>query len=274
MISIKQILQDDKFKNKHILRQILQDFFDLSKEDIFIKWDKRITINELKNIENMYYQYENNKIPIEYILWYCYFMDEKFELNKDTLIPRPETEYLISYVLKNIKNIDTDFTVFDIWTWSGIIWLTIAKNIEKLVVCSDVSEWALSIAKKNKKQILKYKNNVKFEKSNLLDHLYNYSWKFIICANLPYVEENFKLDEYTQKDPYTALFAGQDGLDLYRDLLDQVIKINNDDITLYFELTAKQAKTLISEYNFHSQILDTFHHNIKVLRLKKLSKLL
>ena len=112
-----------------------------------------------------------------------------------------------------------------------------------------------------------------FQKNNISsgNHLLKSSEiPFIICANLPYVEENFQLDEYTKKEPETALFAGQDGLDLYRELLDQVVKIKNKKIVLFFELMSKQAEALINEYkDFNFEILDTFHHNIKILKIYK-----
>ena len=263
-MNIKQLIENNKFNDKYILKLILQDVFDFTKEQLYLNWDKEITIEQFNKIEDIYKKYEQDNIPIEYLLWWTIFMWEKFIVNENTLIPRPETEYLIKYALEEIRK---DSIVFDIWTWSGIIWINISKNISNLVICSDVSKEALEVAKKNNQRLNKNSKNIKFMISNLWDHIKTYKWNLIICANLPYVEENFQLDEYAKKEPKTALFAGQDGLDLYRELLDQVVKIKNKKIVLFFELMTKQAEALISEYkDFNFEILDTFHYNIKILK--------
>ncbi len=267
-MNIKQLLENKIFNDKYILKLILQDVFNFSKEDLYLNWNKEISIKQYKKIETIYKRYEQDNIPIEYLLWRTIFMWEKFIVNENTLIPRPETEYLVNYVLEEIRE---NSIIFDIWTWSGIIWINIAKNINNWVVCSDISEWALLVAQKNKENILWKNENIKFIRSDLWEHIKDYKLNLVICANLPYVEEDFKLDEYARKEPESALFAGQDGLDLYRKLLNQVIEIKNNDIVLFFELMSKQAETLISEYNdFSFDILDTFHHNIKILKVNKI----
>ena len=317
-MNIKQVLDNQKFSDKYILKLILQDIFNFSKEELYLNWEKEVSANQFNKIDEIYRKYKQDNIPIEYLLWYTFFMWEKFIVNENTLIPRPETEYLVNYALEEIKNIqdkkninlwnkkwyneiqkqvkNDDYSkitkkncnsvIFDIWTWSGIIGINISKNISNLVICSDISKPALEIAKKNKENILWDKNNIKFIISNLWEHIKQIdSWEFkiddlklkdcytgsyIICANLPYVEDNFHLDEYTKKEPKTALFAGKDGLSLYRKLLDQVIEIKNNNIILFFELMTKQVEALISEYDdFTFKILDTFHHNIKILKIKK-----
>jgi len=307
-MNIRQLLQSDDYSDKHVLKLVLQDIFYFSKEQLYINWDKEISKDNFNKIKNIYTKYKQENIPIEYLLWYTFFMWEKFIVNEDTLISRPETEYLVNYALEEIKE---NTIVFDIWTWSGIIWINIAKYTDKLVVCSDISKSALEIAKKNKENILGDKKNIIFLESNLLDFVNNgdlrNNWKliidnwkgdveingdlgnngnfetssewaninlgwqkktYIICANLPYVEEGFQLDEYAKKEPLNALFAGKDGLDSYRKLLDQVIEMKNRRIILFFELMTKQAEALISEYNDLSfKILDTFHKNIKILKV-------
>jgi len=338
-MDIRQFLDSNYYDNKYILRLILQEVFSFSKEQLYLNWHKEINENKLNKIREIYIKYVQENIPIEYLLWYTFFMWEKFMVNENTLIPRPETEYLVNYALEQLKEIysgglnltlGSNIVIFDVWTWSGIIWINIAKHTDNLVICSDISKFALEIAKKNKENILWDKKNIVFLESNLLDFIDNgykeidedleicwtkeikgslrdnrdsetssgwqisyetssgwqnrvvyetslelqnisLEWRkktYIICANLPYVEKDFELDEYTKKEPASALFAGKDWLDLYRELLDQVIDMKNKRIILFFELMTKQAEALISEYKDLSfEILDTFHKNIKILKI-------
>jgi len=287
---LKDLLQSDDYNDKYILKLILQDILNFSKEQLYVNWNKEIDNLQLTKIREIYTKYKQENIPIEYLLWYTFFMWEKIIVNKNTLIPRSETEYLVNYALEEIKE---NTIIFDIWTWSGIIWINIAKHIDNLIICSDISKFALEVSKKNKENILWDKKNIIFLENNLLDFVNNgneeisedlrnirmslglqninsrwHKKTYIICANLPYVEEDFQLDEYTKKEPASALFAGKDGLDLYRKLLDQVFEIKNRRIILFFELMTKQAEALISEYKDLSfEILDTFHKNIKILKI-------
>ncbi len=259
-MNIKNILQDNNFKNKYILKTILKDIFCFTEEELYKKWQENVTINEFKKIVKKYKDYIENNIPIEYILWYTYFMWEKIYVDKNTLIPRPETEYLVNYAYDFFKK-NNDFRIFDIWTWSWIIWNMLNELTDKKIICSDISTNALKMGKKNNE------NNI-FIKSSVWEHLKNYNWKLLICSNLPYVKEDFQIDDFTKKEPSTALFAWKDWLTLYRKLIEQLLKLDNN-VECFFELTKTQWKTLIKEYNLNWKLLDTCHENIKILNIKK-----
>jgi len=260
---LKNVLNN--FKDKHILFLILENILWYTKEQVYLNWDEKIDNKTFEKIKSMYEKYEKENIPIEYILWYCKFMNENFIVNENTLIPRPETEYL---VLQALKNIWKDDIILDIWTWSGIIAIMLNKLTNNQTWAIDISEKALKVAKQNAKNILKNTDNIHFLKSNLLENFQFQKWKkYIICANLPYVKEDFNLDKLAKKEPATALFAWKDGLLFYRKLLEQ---IKNISYTAYFELTNEQAKTLESEYNLNFQIFPTCHKNIKILKIEKI----
>ena len=342
-INLKNLIQTPYFKDKHILFLVIEKVLGFSKEQTYLNWDFKVEEKKLQQIEKFYKQYEKENIPIEYILGYCDFMQEKFIVNKHTLIPRPETEYLINYVktglqdlnriigwkivnnegwiinnkigLQNLNRIAENFSsnpdilqkswyptlsswnylelsswpsflsswhpsnfqlstfnfllfssswypvLYDIWTWSWIIGIMLAKITDAKVVCSEISSKALEIAKQNAKNILWKKQNIEFVKANLWEHIKDDN--FILCANLPYLEEDYKLDKLAEKEPSTALFAGKDGLDLYRKLIEQ---LKNKNYIAFFELTKKQAEILNKEYNLNAQILPTCHENIKILK--------
>lgn len=259
---LKDLLHSSKYNNKHILHLILKNVLNFSKEELFTRNFIEISEENIEKIDRMYFDYKNNHIPIEYILWYCEFMGEKFFVDENTLIPRPETEYLVNYALNETDNKDI---IIDIWTWSWIIWIMIWKITWKDILAIDIEEKILNIAKKNAKNLKV--NNITFIKSNLLENVdLKDKNKILICANLPYLEKNYKLDKLAESEPATALFAGDDWLELYRNLLNKLDK--NKEYTCLFELTAKQANILIKEYNFKFyKILDTCHKNIKVLKI-------
>lgn len=268
-MKIKDILNNKSFSDKHILLLILQDVLWLSKEEIYLKWDLDIEKSKLDKIKKLYNLYEKEYIPIEYLLWYCEFMQERFFVNENVLIPRPETEYLVQYVLQDIKNFKKENTlILDIWTWSGIIAVMLAKLTWFDVLAVDISSKALEITRQNAKNILKNTENINFAQSNLLESINLPKNKdLIVCANLPYLETSYKLDSLTEKEPKLALYAWEDGLDLYRQLIWQLRQLDNN-ILAYFELTKKQANKLIEEFNLKWEILPTCHENIKVLKIE------
>lgn len=257
---IKDLLQDKELKNKYILKLLIQHFFSFTKEELYKNWNKKIDENTLIQIKQSYKKYEKDKIPIEYILWYTFFMWKKIYVNENTLIPRPETEYLVNYAY-NFLSKNKNNTIFDIWTWSWIIWNILNILTWKKIICSDISHKALQIAKKNNK------NNT-YLQSNLWEHLKNYKWNLTVCSNLPYVADSFQIDKYVKKEPSTALFAWKEWLDLYIRLIEQIFKLENK-IECFFELTTKQWEILIKEFNLNWKLLDTCHENIKILNFNK-----
>lgn len=261
-MTIKNLLQNREFKDKHILKLIISNVFWMSKIDIYTKRDRKISTEKLSKIKGLYQKYEKEKIPIEYILWETEFAGRKFKVNSNVLIPRPETEYLVYYVKKVLLE-NKDYEVFDIWTWSWIIWNSISSHLSKKVICSDISEEALNVARENDQSWIN-----EFIISNLWEHLDNYWDNLLICANLPYLKSNYKLDDYTKKEPYIALFAGEDWLCLYKKLLNQVKQLKKKKIICFFELTKEEWFILNRDFRLNWGLLDTCHENIKILRFE------
>ena len=255
-----QALLSDKYFRQHSWEffLILEDILGIKKEEIYIK-NFEISDEQLTEIKEKYDKFVKQKIPIEYVLGYTYFMGERFFVNENVLIPRPETEYLVKYALERANRVDV---IFDVGTGSWIIWIMLWKLTWKKVVLSDISEKALKIAEKNAKKVCP-KCNFEFVLADLWAHIKNYSGKKLICANLPYVDENFELDEYAQKEPSLALFAPDEGLALYKKLLNQI-----QTREFLFELTQRQA-TRLKKINPNFEVLPTCHQNIKILYGKK-----
>jgi len=198
--------------------------------------------------------------PLAYILGHKEFFGLDFKVNKQVLIPRPETEMLVGLTLKELqaKSNKPKTTVIDIGTGSGNIIISLAKNLKakNKFIAVDISAQALKIAKHNAK-FHKVDKKIKFIRSDLLSNRKIFSSSAIqqfnhltIIANLPYLSS--KIYHLTSRDiknfePKSALLSGIDGLDHYRKLLQQIKKLTTDyklKTTNFLEFSPKQKPAL------------------------------
>ncbi len=213
--------------------------------------------------------------PLAQILKEKYFFGNKFFIDKNVLIPRPETELLVEKALKKIqKNLKKGFSkkilIADVGTGSGVIIISIAKNLSLserkncLFFGIDISSLALQVSKKNASRI---QENCKiyFLKGNLIDpfekKLKNFLEKsetqkkipseIFFLANLPYLSEKEFLSAHKNVrlfEPKEALFSPQNGLYHYKNLFKKVRKITQKypsvPIHLFIEFSPSQKKEL------------------------------
>lgn len=201
---------------------------------------------------------------------------QKFLVNQNTLIPRPETEYLVNAAVNFLQN-KKNWTVADIWTGCGIIGIWTAyklwENTHKWVL-SDISAKTVEVAKLNWQRILK-NPKAKFLVADLADFLLKEKNRNIcILANLPYIPDNIfetETSDYVKKwEPSVAFLGWKDWLNLYRRLLKQLNKINWN-IVVFFEMMDWQQKLLLESFsNWHWEIIDSFHFNIKIVKGEKI----
>jgi len=178
-----------------------------------------------------------NECPIQYIIGEVEFMDLTFEVNKNVLIPRPETEELIKWVLTTEEGSE-DMSILDIGTGSGCIPIILAHSMAKSSVTSfDVSEKAIEVAKKN---AIKNKVDIQLVVQNILsidtlDASYD-----IIISNPPYVRESEKAqmkNNVLNYEPDIALFVSDnDPLIFYKHIARLAIKSLKPSGALYFEI--------------------------------------
>ena len=180
--------------------------------------------------------------PIQYIIGETEFYGLSFKVNEYVLIPRPETEELVRWVLKENTSDISDLKILDIGTGSGCIAISLAKHMPNAqIVALDVSENALSVARENAKN-----NNVtvEFVSANVLENnnfFENNLGEFhIIVSNPPYVrnvEKEQMKPNVLDHEPHLALFVeGDDPLLFYRNIMQlgqQILTIKGQ---LYFEI--------------------------------------
>ena len=208
--------------------------------------------------------------PIQYIIGETEFFGLPFKVNEHTLIPRPETEELISLVLENIKNQKTNskaLSILDIGTGSGCIAISLAKNLPNAQVYAvDVSEEALKTAKQN----AEFNNvQVSFIKADILN-VNSWDLEFkdlefdIIVSNPPYVRNLEKVEiknNVLNHEPHLALFVEDNNpLQFYKAITEFAVNNLKDNGLLFFEINqylGKEMIQLLEDYHFDDIELKT-----------------
>lgn len=192
-------------------------------------------------------------IPLDYIRGWKEWSGVRIAVSPSVLIPRDETEILI----ERIKEKETlpPLSILDIGTGSGCIALALAKQFPAShVMAVDISRAALSVAQKNFRT---HHVSIATAYSDILSAIEQGSIIDLITANLPYVPTNFSISAEVQKEPYEALFAGEDGLDFIRKLAQQLQEKHIRFRALWLEFLPQQWET-VRDLFFENQIIP-FH---------------
>lgn len=203
------------------------------------------TKGDTTKIEAIINRIEKNE-PWEYIKGYTHFNNLKISLNKNTLIPRKETEEFAKIAVKKINNIQKEVNIIDVGTGSGCIAIYVYKNTSKknYVFATDISKKALLLAKENAKF-----NNcaIKFIHTNLIDLNIDRNKSTVILANLPYIETDNLKDlspSVINYEPKSALDGGYYGCEQYKQLLEQIKEKNLNLEFALLEIDKKMIKNL------------------------------
>ena len=182
--------------------------------DLYLRFDQPMEESDLAPLRELLKK-RGEGVPIQHLLGTVQFHRRDFKTDARALIPRPETEELAEWLLKNAKLPESP-RILDMGCGSGVLGLTLAGEIPSArVVLADVSAEALSLTREN--AALLEITNAEFVESDLFAALGDRSFDLIV-ANLPYVPEadRHTLAKELAYDPELALFSGVDGLDLIR----------------------------------------------------------
>jgi release factor glutamine methyltransferase len=225
----------------------LNEYAGFSRSDLVLKKDTRFSESELLKFFRVIRKLKQH-IPLQYIFGHTQFYGLDLKVNEHVLIPRPETEELVEWIVKEESKVQSSkFKVLDIGTGSGCIAIALKKNIPNAeVFAMDISENALAVAKENAE---KNQVEIQFIKGNILNHLtiqpFNHLTFDIIVSNPPYITEAEKEDMHKnvlEHEPHTALFVpDNDALLFYRAILDFAKDKLAAGGKIYFELNAKYA---------------------------------
>lgn len=193
----------------------------LSPGSLRFRLDRELTGQE-ENELNARLQRRICKEPLQYIENTAYFMGLAFYVDENVLIPRQDTETLCEAALEKMKGVHAP-CVLDMCTGSGALAVSIAHyRPDAQVTGADISKAALCVSEKNARM---NRARVRFVESDLFSNLENELFDVIVC-NPPYLTgaDMLSLQEEVKREPALALFGGEDGLDFYRRLSENMKK--------------------------------------------------
>lgn len=198
----------------------------------------------------------NNGEPVQYIVGNVDFYGYKINVNKNVLIPRFETEELVFKTINLIKkNLNENIKVLDIGTGSGCISIALKKEIPGLdITAVDISEDALVVAKNNALENNCEINFIKSDLFNNIDDKYD-----LIISNPPYISYDEQIMDIVKKnEPYLALYAKNNGLYFYEEIIKNSSNYLNDKNIIAFEigyLQANEIKKMAHKYYPNANII-------------------
>lgn len=224
-------------------RQLLFFVFSIDANQYLLNQSMPLGEEEEKKV-NSYFeaiQKRSEKIPLQYITGEQNFCGLDFYVNENVLIPRLDTEVLVEKILEYEE---PGQRVMDMCTGSGCIAITLQKLGGFQVMAVDISEEALTLARKNAQR---NQAQVTFFQSNMFDQLSNTSKVDVIVSNPPYIESKVvdELDDEVKKyEPRLALDGMEDGLHFYRILAREGKRFLNEGGRLYVEIGFDQAEAV------------------------------
>ena len=238
-------------KEESLARFLLMYILDENSQEFTNNISEQLT----KEKEELYFslidKHIEKNVPLSHLAGFEYFYDRKFKVTKDVLSPRMETEELIYKVIEYIKSINkNNIKILDLCTGSGIIGITLRKELgfkSLEVVASDISEEALKVAKEN---AIMNEAEVKFIQSDIFEDI---NEKFdIIVSNPPYIAYNDKItmeENVLNYDPHLALFAEEDGMYFYREIVESAKEYLEEDGIVFFEIGYDQREKILKLAN-------------------------
>lgn len=235
--------------------KIILNHHGISQIDVALNPNRILTKSELQKFEKILYQLKQ-EIPIQYILGETEFFGLNFKVTKSVLIPRPETEELVQWIIDDVKNLAKQpLKILDIGTGSGCIGISLAKKIPNAQVYAiDISSDALAVAQENATL-----NNVEihFIKTNILKTTKLSEQFDIIVSNPPYVrmlEKEQMKKNVLAFEPEIALFVDDENPLIFYDKIAQLTKNHlTKNGQLYFEINqylGNEMIQLLSNYQF------------------------
>ncbi|HLV42345.1 MAG TPA: peptide chain release factor N(5)-glutamine methyltransferase [Brumimicrobium sp.] len=240
-------------EKKQIGKMFLMDYLDFDASDLLLKKDEKVSSEIIERLNSAIYHINRGK-PVQYVLGSVHFYGLELKIDKRALIPRPETEELVEWIIEVWK--DKSPRTLDVGTGSGCIPLAVKANIPKSDVYGvDVIQFALDLAIENAEKL---NLDVTFDFANAMN-LKTYSdqkWDLII-SNPPYIpiDEKEEMNAHVvDHEPGTALFVPNDNPLLFYKVIALYAKDYLEaDGSLFFEIhenLSKEIVTFLNAYGF------------------------
>ena len=247
MTTINEILYANYLDIQILEKKILlSNLLNISKEELNLATQNKLSDNIIENFNSLILR-RRKKEPISYLINKREFWKYEFYINESVLIPRHDSEIIIETVLKHVSNINTKYSILDLGTGSGCLIISLLKeykNSHGLGI--DIDPESLKVAKINKSVLL---NESRLMFSN--DSFENFQTKEfdIIVCNPPYIPvsqmDNIE-DQITLYEPHQSLFAEENGLLNYKNIIKNLRKNINKHQLIFFEIGINQSLSVIN----------------------------
>ena len=280
--SLKNIQEEQEIESFFFI--LTEYLHNLKRVDVALNPNFELSEDDVKKWNAILADLQQEK-PIQYITGEAWFYGLRFEVNENTLIPRPETEELVEFILKETSNFQlpaSSLNILDIGTGSGCIPISLKANLPQANVSAiDVSEKALEVAKRNAQS---NKVEVNFIQANILEvedlsklplhNAQNLLPLDIIVSNPPYVR-NLEKQEIKKNvldyEPHLALFVEDtDALLFYRKIAQLALKNLAPNGLLFFEINqylGKETVELLQNLGFNTiELKKDIYGNDRMIR--------
>lgn len=235
----------EKNRDENAGELLLQHYMRLNRSQLLASMQDGVEPEDIEMFKKAVFLHVEGK-PIQYIIGSEEFYGRRFKVNENVLIPRPETEELVYGALQRINRLfhkENSLELVDIGTGSGAIAITLKLEKRELnVIATDIYEPTLLLAEENARRL---KADIQFIQGDLLLPFITAGEKFdIIISNPPYIPAGdiaWMSDVVKDYEPHRALFAGNDGLDIYKKLSQQLPAVLKERALVGFEVGAGQS---------------------------------
>ena len=251
------------------LQEVFKHYFNLSRTDLVLEKSKSFTESEILTIFRVVKELKTGK-PLSYITGFKEFYGLNLKVTPDVLIPRPETEELVDWILNEYT--DAPIKILDVGTGSGCIALALKKNMPSAnVTAIDFSNNSLKVAKEN---TLLLNLEVDYIKMDFLNEQFQGKYDLIV-SNPPYITEKEKSAmgaNVLDFEPHAALFVKDDPLIFYRRLMQRAKDHLQPNGSMYWEINQFYADALIEllkENNFREiELRNDINNNPRMIKCK------
>lgn len=253
---------------------LLEHITQLTKVERIVKANENLTPQQFQQLEQFVIQLQQHK-PIQQIIGYSYFLNNKFLVNEYTLIPRPETEELVQLIINENRN--RAIKILDIGTGTGSIAISLKKYLPNTTITAiDISSNALQIAKKNADNLNTEINFLQFDflDENNWQQLNKYD---IIVSNPPYIsyEEKAEMKQNVLlHEPHTALFTPNNDVLIFYKLIAQFAQQHlTTNGKIYVEINehlASETTKVFAAKGFATNVIQDFQQKNRIVTAQKL----